>query len=110
MGELPTCIQQLFIADGHTPGLVPHPGSPAASKTDDVLSCGFMDTGSSQVQVDSCFSDCLRVITGGKDTYRFLETVKIKMPQTVISWACSGPLDLHFNPLPKTALVNSQVL
>ena len=38
MGELPTCIQQLFIADSHTPGLVPRPGSLAASKTDDVLS------------------------------------------------------------------------
>ena len=71
---------------------------------------GFMDTGSSQVQVDSCFSDCLRVIMGGKDTYRLLETVKIKMPQTVISWACSGPLDLHFNTLPKATLVSSQVL
>ena len=38
MGELPTCIQQLFIADGHTPGPCHALGSLAASKTDDVLS------------------------------------------------------------------------
>lgn len=53
-----------------------------------MMSCprGFKDTGSSQVQVDSCFRDCLRVIGGGEDTYRFLET----MPQIVfmgLEWA-----------------------
>lgn len=49
-----------------------------------------MDTGSSQARVDSCFSDCLRVIMGGEDTYRFLETVKITVPQVVfmgLEWA-----------------------
>ena len=49
-----------------------------------------MDTGSSQVQVDSCFSDCLRVIGGGEDTYNFPETVQITMPQIVfmgLEWA-----------------------